>query len=143
MAKPRAFISFDFDNDERWRNLFVGQGKLPDTPWEIADWSSKEDLAQSRWEAIIKDKINKCNMVIVLVGKHIASASGVVKEIKMAKSQDVPLFGVYVDGANSLSTLPDGLARSRTVTWTWENVAKMVDQMMEEGKNAQKRASWW
>ncbi len=123
MAKSRAFISFDFDNDDTWRNLFVGQGKNPDTPWEIDDWSSKEAL--------------------VLVGRHMGSASGVVKEITMAKSQDVPLFGVYVDDANSSSTLPDGLARSRTITWTWDNVAKMVDQMMKEGKNAQKRASWW
>lgn len=143
MAKSRAFISFDFDNDELWRNLFVGQGKNPETPWEIADWSSKEALAQSKWEEIIRDKINRCNMVIVLVGKHMGSASGVVKEIKMAKSQDVPLFGVYVDGANSTSTLPEGLARSRTVTWTWDNVDKMVDQMMKEGKNAQKSVSWW
>lgn len=143
MAKPRAFISFDFDNDERWRNLFVGQGKHPDTPWEIADWSSKEALAQSKWEEIIRDKINRCNMVILLVGRHMGSASGVAKEIKMAKSQDVPLFGVYVDDANSTSTLPEGLARSRTVTWTWDNVDKMVDQMMKEGKNAKKSASWW
>lgn len=143
MAKPRAFISFDFDNDEQWRNLFVGQGKNPDTPWEIADWSSKEALAQSKWEEIIRDKINRCNMVIVLVGKHMGSANGVAKEITMAKSQDVPLFGVYVDGANSSSTLPEGLARSRTVAWTWDNVDKMVDQMMKEGKNAQKRVSWW
>ena len=143
MAKSRAFISFDFDNDDTWRNLFVGQGKNPDTPWEIADLSSKEALAQSKWEEIIRDKINKCHMVIVLVGKHMGSASGVVKEITMAKSQDVPLFGVYVDDANSSSTLPDGLARSRTITWTWDNVTKMVDQMMKEGKNAQKRASWW
>jgi len=49
MAKPRAFISFDFDNKENEKNLFVGQGKHPDTPWEIADWSSKEALAQSKW----------------------------------------------------------------------------------------------
>jgi hypothetical protein len=82
-------------------------------------------------------------MVIVLVGRHMASASGVAKEIKMAKEQDVPLFGVYVDDANTQSTLPEGLARSRTVAWTWENVAKMVDQMMKEGKNAQKRLSWY
>jgi MTH538 TIR-like domain (DUF1863) len=143
MAKSRAFISFDFDNDDTWRNLFVGQGKNPDTPWEIDDWSSKEVLAQSKWEEIIRDKINRCHMVIVLVGRHMGSASGVVKEITMAKSQDVPLFGVYVDDANSSSTLPEGLARSRTITWTWDNVAKMVDQMMKEGKNAQKRASWW
>ncbi|HYT45802.1 MAG TPA: TIR domain-containing protein [Methylomirabilota bacterium] len=135
MTKPRAFISFDFDHNEREKNLFVGQGKLPDTPWEIADWSSKEALAQSRWEEIIKDKINRCNMLIVLVGRNMASATGVAKEIKMAKEQDVPLFGVYVDGANTQSTLPAGLARNRTITWTWPNIASAVDQMMNEGKN--------
>lgn len=143
MAKPRAFISFDFDHNENEKNLFVGQGKHPDTPWEIADWSSKEALAQSKWEEIIKNKINKCNMIIVLVGRYMASATGVAKEIKMAKEQDVPVFGVYVAGANAQSTLPEGLARSRTVSWAWDNVAKMVDQMMKEGKNAQERASWW
>src|SRR6266487_2957585 len=143
MTKPRAFISFDFDHNEQEKNLFVGQGKHPDTPWEIADWSSKEVLAQSRWEEIIKDKINRCNMVIVLVGRHMASATGVAKEIKMAKEQDVPLFGVYVDNANTLSTLPVGLARSRTVAWTWENVAKMVDQMMNEGKNSKSIKSFF
>lgn len=143
MAKPRAFISFDFDHNELEKNLFVGQGKHPDTPWEIADWSSKEALAQSKWEQIIKDKINRCNMVIVLVGRYMTSATGVAKEITMAKEQNVPIFGVYVDNANSFSTLPEGLARNRTVAWTWENVAKMVDQMMKEGKNEQKRISRW
>lgn len=53
MAARRAFISFDFDHNEREKNLFVGQGKHPDMSWEIADWSSKEALAQSKWEEII------------------------------------------------------------------------------------------
>src|SRR5437764_3747891 len=136
MVVPRAFISFDFTHDERWRNLFVGQGKLPDTPWEIADWSSKEALAQSKWEQIIKDKINRCNMVIVLVGRHMASAAGVAKEIQMAKVQNVPVFGVYVDGANTSSYLPTELQSNRTINWTWPNVAAAVDQMMKEGKNS-------
>jgi hypothetical protein len=135
MTKPRAFISFDFDHNESEKNLFVGQGKHSDTPWEIADWSSKETLAQSKWEEIIKDKINRCNMVIVLVGRNMAGATGVAKEIRMAKEQDVPLFGVYVDKANAQSTLPPGLARTRTITWTWPNVATAVDQMMNEWKN--------
>lgn len=135
MTKPRAFISFDFDHNEREKNLFVGQGKYSNTPWEIADWSSKEALAQSKWEEIIKDKLNRCNMVIVLVGRNMAGATGVAKEISMAKEQNVPLFGVYVDGANTQSTLPAGLARNRTITWTWPGVASVVDQMMNEGKN--------
>ncbi len=135
MANPRAFISFDFDHNEKEKNLFVGQGKHPDTPWEIEDWSSKTSLPQSQWEKLIQDKINRCNMVIVLVGKSMATAIGVGKEIKMAKDNNVPVFGVYVDGANSSSNLPEGLARSRVITWTWPNVAASVGQMMKEGKN--------
>ena len=135
MADPRAFVSFDFDHDETQRTLFIGQSKNSKTPFSIQDWSAKSSMPQSQWEAIVKDKINKCNMSIVLVGKTMASASGVPKEIKMAKDQDVPVFGVYVVGANSNSNLPSGLPRNRTIIWNWDSIAAAVKQMMGEGKN--------
>lgn len=74
-------------------------------------------------------------MCIVLVGTMMASATGVAKEIAVAKTQDVPVFGIYVDGANTSSTLPTGLSRGRTVAWDWKKIADMVDQCMTEGKN--------
>jgi len=135
MADPRAFISFDFDHDETEKNLFVGQSKNSKTPFSIEDWSSKSSLPQSEWEELIEGKINKCNMLIVLSGQTMASATGVSKEITMAKDQDVPVFGVYVDGANSSSNLPKGLARNRTISWNWDDIASAIDQMMGEGKN--------
>ncbi|MHB8595431.1 MAG: TIR domain-containing protein [Ktedonobacteraceae bacterium] len=135
MADPRAFISFDFDHNEDEKRYFAGQAKNSRTPFNIADWSSKEALAQSKWEEIIKDKINRCHLVIVLVGNYMASASGVAKEIKMAKEQDVPIFGVYVGGATNSSNLPEGLARGRVVDWEWDKIASAIDQVMKEGKN--------
>lgn len=135
MADPRAFISFDFDHDETSRMLFVGQTKNSKTPFAIQDWSSKSALAQAEWEKVISAKIGKCNMVIVLVGKTMASASGVAKELAMAKLQDVPAFGVYVDGAGTSSNLPAGLPRNRTIAWKWDDVAAAITQMMGEGKN--------
>lgn len=136
MSDPRAFVSFDFDHNERDRNLFAGQAKKESpTPFTVQDWSSKSILPQATWEAEMKHRINRTNMCIVLVGRFMASATGVAKEIVMAKEQDVPVFGVYVDGASGLSTLPAGLARSRTVLWNWEKIAAMVDQAMTEGKN--------
>jgi hypothetical protein len=137
VTNPRAFVSFDFDNNEVSRNLFCGQGKEDSpTPFTVEDWSSKSVLSQSNWEALIEAKINKTNMVIVLVGKSMSTASGVVAEIAMAKRCNVPVFGVYVDGADTTSTLPVGLPRNRTVAWTWANVAAGIDQCMTEGKNA-------
>jgi hypothetical protein len=49
---------------------------------------------------------------------------------------DVPVFGVYVDGAGTTSTLPNGLQRNRTIAWDWKLIAAAVRQMMGEGKNA-------
>ncbi len=135
MADPRAFISFDFDHDITEKNLFVGQSINSKTPFSIEDWSAKSSMPQSEWETLIMKKINKCNMLIVLNGQTMASATGVSKEISMAKDQDVPVFGVYVDGANSSSNLPTGLQRNRTISWNWDNIANAVDQMMGEGKN--------
>lgn len=74
-------------------------------------------------------------MLIVLSGKTMASATGVSKEIEMAKDQNVPVFGVYVDGANTTSNLPKGLARNRTISWDWAGIASAIDQMMGEDKN--------
>jgi len=135
MADPRTFISFDFDHDGDQRVLFVGQAKHSKTPFSINDWSAKSSMPQSQWEAIVKEKINKCNILIVLVGKTMVSATGVVKEIKMEKDQDVPVFGVYVDGANTSSNLPSGLPRNRTIAWSWDGIASAIKQAMKEGKN--------
>lgn len=135
MADPRAFISFDFDHNGTEKMLFVGQGQNSKTPFSIADWSAKSSMPQSQWEEIVKGKINKCNMVIVLSGKTMASATGVAKEITMAKDQNVPVFGIYVGGANTTSNLPSGLARNRTIAWKWDSIASAIDQMMTEGKN--------
>ena len=85
---------------------------------------------------IVEDKINRCNMVIVLCGRYMDTATGVAKEIGMAKGNDVPFFGVYVDGADETSNLPTGLRRNRTIKWEWDAIASAIDQMMTEGKNS-------
>lgn len=137
MANPRAFLSFDFDHNESSRNLFAGQAKEDSpTPFTLEDWSSKSTLPEVEWEKFIAAKVANCHMMIVLVGKSMGSAYGVVAEIAMAKTKNVPVFGVYVDGAGTASTLPTGLARNRVIIWNWTYIAAAVKQMMGEGKNA-------
>ena len=135
MANPRAFISFDFDNNSIEKMLFAGQAKNSKTPFNIEDWSSKESLPQKEWEDLIESKINMCNMLIVLVGKKTYTAAGVEKEISFAKTQNVPIFGVYVDGTGDTTALPTGLQRNRTVDWNWDGIAGAINQVMKEGKN--------
>lgn len=137
MADPRAFISFDFDNNSGEKLYFVGQSNNSRTPFNIEDWSSKVHLPQNEWETLIHQKINKCNILIVLVGRNMSTATGVAKEIAFAKEHNVPIFGVYVDNADENSTLPKGLQRNRTIIWNWERIANAITQCMGEGKNKQ------
>jgi hypothetical protein len=136
MADPRAFISFDADNNSTEKLLFCGQTQLSKVPFGIQDWSSKEVLPQKTWEQTIEEKISKCNMLIVLVGMKTSNASGVVKEIALAHKSNVPVFGVYVGNASALTPLPAGLQQNRTISWTWDGVAAAVKQVMGEGKNS-------
>lgn len=135
MANPRVFISFDHDNNENHKMLFAGQARNSKTPFSIEDWSAKSAMPQSQWEQIVRDKINRCNILLVLVGNRMSTALGVVKEIAMARAQNVPVFGVYIDGAGVASVLPYGLPRNRTIRWEWDAVADAIDQLMREGKN--------
>lgn len=137
MAYPRAFTSFDFDHNEKQKILFAGQATSDSpTPFTVHDWSSKTTLPQAEWKKLIKQKMASTNMCIVLVGRSMATATGVAMEIAMAKELNVPVFGVYVDGADVNSTLPTGLRRNRTMSWKWKQIAAGVVQMMGEGKNA-------
>ena len=74
--------------------------------------------------------------MVVLVGRAMGSATGIRKEITFANAHNVPFFGVYVDGAGKNGTLPTGLARNRTISWDWDDIASAVDQIMTEGRNA-------
>ena len=136
MSTPRAFISFDFDHNSGEKLYFAGQAKNSRTPFTIYDWSAKYSMPQSQWERIVEEKIKKCNMVIVLVGRYMSSSIGVRKEIEMANRNNVPVFGVYVDKANYLSNIPINLPRSRVVNWEWSKIAEKIDEMMKQGKNA-------
>jgi hypothetical protein len=136
MADPRAFVSFDFDHNQVEKILFAGQAKSDSpTPFVVEDWSSKTALPESEWQKLIANKILATNMLIVLVGKSMGTATGVAKEINMAGLLNVPVFGVYVGGAGAGSTLPAGLPRNRVVAWKWADVAAAVDQTLGEGKN--------
>jgi hypothetical protein len=51
MAKTKVFVSFDFDHDKILKEFIIGQAKLPDSPFEVSDYSLKEAAPERMWEA--------------------------------------------------------------------------------------------
>jgi hypothetical protein len=82
MAK-RIFTSFAIE-DERMRNLFVGQARLERVPYELVDMSVKEPWSDS-WKTRCRTKIKGCDGVVVLITKNLKQADGARWEIKCAK----------------------------------------------------------
>ena len=119
----RAFISFDFDNDQFLRDSIIGQSRHTDTPFEIADWSVKEPFPQQSWEQRVYDKIAKCDLVIVMVGPYTYRCEGVLKEIQMAINAGIPHFGIH-GYANKSCPVPAGL--DKAYRWTWDNVKSLI-----------------
>ena len=125
MAKKRVFISFDYDNDQGQKHLLVGQAMLPDSPFDLADWSSKEHLTGD-WLAKIKSKLAYVDVVCVLCGKNMASATGVAHELAMAKElgKEYFLLAAYSEGSMTKPTTAS--SSDKIYKWSWDNLKALI-----------------
>jgi hypothetical protein len=125
MTKKRAFISFDYDNDEFLKIALVGQSKNEDSPFELADWSIKEHIDKN-WKAKARDRIKAVDVVVVICGKHTDAATGVSAELEIAKEEGVPYFLLagYSDKNNVKPTAAS--ASDKMYEWTWPNLKVLI-----------------
>lgn len=121
--KKRVFVSFDFDNDKKLKDFIIGQSKLPDSPFDVSDGSMKEAAPQRNWEQFAEDRIKKVDLVIVMVGPKTHNAPGVLKEVEMARRNNIPIVQVigYKDG--NYTAVPNA---GRLYSWNWENLKKLL-----------------
>lgn len=124
MAKRvRAFISFAAE-DERIRDLFVGQGKLTETPWEIADWSIHEPFTE-KWKTQARERIRRTDVVIMLVGKNTWAAEGAIWEVNCGTGEGKKAFGVHIS-KDDKGRIPSCFTEKNVIEWTWNGVADMI-----------------
>lgn len=124
MAKTRVFVSFDYDNDRGLRDLLLGQAALPDSPFEVSNYSLKEAAPEKDWEAKARAAIARAEKVIVLLGPRTVDAPGVLKEVLMAQALSKPRFQIigYTNGSEKWA-VPGG---GRTYAWTWANLKALL-----------------
>ena len=120
----RVFISYDYDNDAFLKEALVGQSKLPDSPFEISDWSIK--VASPGWKEEARRRISASTSVAVICGKNTATATGVATEVAIAQSlgKSYFLLAGYSDGGNFKPST--ALATDKMYEWTWENLKILV-----------------
>ncbi|MCF8468945.1 MAG: TIR domain-containing protein [Sneathiella sp.] len=124
-TKKRAFISFDYDNDEVVKHFLAGQAKLPDSPFDFKDNSVKDHLI-GNWEEKVRRRLNNIDVMIVLCGTKTHLATGVSKELSLAKSIGKPYF-LIAAYPNKTCTKPKSASSSdKLYKWTWKNLKLLV-----------------
>ncbi len=88
---PRVFVSFDFDNDQQLKHLLIGQTKRQNLPFSIVDVSLIEAAPEPRWKEAALKEIRRCDVVVVLLGRHTHRAPGVLAEVAMARAEGKPI----------------------------------------------------
>lgn len=120
----RAFISFDFDEDQQLKHFFAGQLKLPESPFAAADWSMKEAAPQANWEDEAEDRILRSDIVIVLVGPKTHRAPGVRKEVAIARRLCKPIVQVIGYKDSHPTPVPNA---GRLIRWSWPNLTRILE----------------
>lgn len=125
MAAKRAFISFDFDNDEDLRTLLVGQSKNDDSPFTIEDWSVKEPMVGD-WQEKVRRRIRQTDLTIVICGVQTDTARGVSAELEITREEKNSYF-LLAGRKNKKCAKPAGAEKEKMYDWTWENLKKLID----------------
>ena len=125
MAKKRVFISFDFHNDPDLRENLVGQANNPDSPFEIEDESLREPYDEV-WRRKVRAIIRRCDVVIVICGRHTDTARGVAAEVTFAREEGIDYF--LLKGRPDHPCIRPGMAlrTDEMHTWTWDNLKDLI-----------------
>ncbi|MEK6328312.1 MAG: TIR domain-containing protein [Actinomycetota bacterium] len=121
--KARVFVSFDFDNDAKLKAFIVGQAKLPDSPFEIENWSLNEPAPDRTWQQKARARIARSDVVLVMVGPKTHAAKGVLAEVAIANELRKPIRQIIGYKDSSPTPVPGA---GRLYRWSWSTVKTLL-----------------
>lgn len=124
-TKKRVFVSFDYDHDATLKVFLVGQAKNSDSPFELTDWSIKEEISED-WKKKARQRIKAVDIVAVICGEYTDTATGVSAELKIAQEEGVSYF-LLKGYADKTCVKPKAAKTSDKIySWTWDNLKILI-----------------
>lgn len=120
MAKPKVFVSFDYDTDYELKETLMGQSRDSDSPFSVSDVSLKEREPEKDWRRKARQAISRCDVFVVILGKNTHKANGVIDEIQIAKDLGKRRFQLRPQGKKWRQMKNGG----KLVVWTWNNLKR-------------------
>ena len=130
MAKKKIFVSYDYDNDNHYKNLLLAWDKNSDFDFNMADHSADVSIDSTDATAIkraISAKINAATYFLCIIGKKTHKSNWVKWEIEKAVSLGKKIVAVKTDSSN---TSPDeiiGVGSKWAMTFTIDSIKSAID----------------
>jgi antiphage defense system Thoeris ThsB-like protein len=119
----RVFVSFDFDRDRDIATLIAGQ-LANRANFQVENWSMKEAAPQRLWRDEARKRLNRSDIMLIVVGALTYRASGVLDEVQIAQELGVPMRQVTAYRDTSPRPVPNG---GRMYRWSTANLTTIVD----------------
>lgn len=125
MTKPRAFISFEME-DQWVRNFLVQHAKDENNEIEFVDYSV-QDPWDSSWKTECKKRIERTRGTIVLIGPTTAKSEAVLWEIAETNRQGNYIFGIQIHH-DKTHTVPAGLPSASVIRWDFKRIVAELEK---------------
>lgn len=122
MAKTKVFLSYDYEHDSDMKNNLIAESKRHDSPFSINDLSLREKVPD--WQQKARTAIERCDVFVVLLGDNTHQASGVRREVRMARQIGKRRFQLRNQGHNPKQLEGAG----PVVAWKWKNLKRYLTQ---------------
>ena len=123
MATISAFVSFEFDKDNNLKNSFYEQAKA-ESKHSIRNFSINEPYREDQWEQKARANIERCDVVIILIGPDTHNAPGIKTEVRIARRLSKPIFQIKPQKRSY-----NGVADVDMIPWKWGRIDRKLDDL--------------
>ena len=130
MAKPKIFISYDYDNDKHYKNMLLAWDKNNEFDFAFSDQSADVSIQSTNAEAIkraISAKINSATHFLCLVGSKTSGSRWVAWEIDKAKELKKKLVAVKISSGNTTPSSLLNAGASWAMSFTFDAIKKAIE----------------
>jgi len=130
LAKKKIFISYDYDNDKRYKNLLLAWDANKEFDFSFDDHSADVSINSTDAAAIkraISAKINSATYLLCIIGTKTHKSAWVKWEISKAVELGKKIVAVKTDSTN---TSPDeilGIGASWAMSFTFDSIKTAID----------------
>ena len=130
MAKKKVFISYDFDNDKKYKNLLLAWDanayfdfSFEDTSADISIDSTDKDIINK----VVSARIKNSTYFLCIIGKKTYKSAWVVWEISKAVEFGKKIVAVKISSTNKLPSEIVGVGASLATHFSFELIKTAID----------------